>query len=33
MIRLDSEKAGGPFELSITGKNKIVIKNVLVGEV
>jgi sialate O-acetylesterase len=33
ILRLDSEKAGGPFELSITGKNKIVIKDVLVGEV
>lgn len=33
MVKLDSEKAGGPFELSITGKNKIVIKDVLVGEV
>lgn len=33
ILQLDSEKAGGPFELIITGKNKIVIKNVLVGEV
>jgi sialate O-acetylesterase len=33
MVKLDSEKAGGPFELSIIGKNKIVITNVLVGEV
>ncbi|MFV5697230.1 sialate O-acetylesterase [Flavobacterium sp. ZT3R17] len=33
MVRLDSEKAGGPFELTITGKNKIIIANVLVGEV
>ncbi|WP_029270941.1 sialate O-acetylesterase [Flavobacterium sp. KJJ] len=33
MIRLNPEKAGGPFELIITGKNKIVIKDVLVGEV
>jgi len=33
MIKLDSEKAGGPFELTITGKNKIIIKDVLVGEV
>lgn len=33
MVRLDSEKAGGPYELTITGKNKIVITNVLVGEV
>ncbi|TRX37757.1 sialate O-acetylesterase [Flavobacterium restrictum] len=33
ILRLDSEKAGGPFELTITSKNKIVIKDVLVGEV
>ena len=33
MVKLDAEKAGGPFELSIIGKNKIVITNVLVGEV
>lgn len=33
MVKLDSEKAGGPFELTIIGKNKIVIKDVLVGEV
>lgn len=33
MIKLDAEKAGGPFELSISGNNKIVIKDVLVGEV
>ena len=33
MIRLDAELAGGPYELSIKGKNTILIKNVLVGEV
>lgn len=33
MVKLDAEKAGGPFELNIIGKNKIVIKDVLVGEV
>lgn len=33
IIRLDAENAGGPFELSVKGKNKIIIKNVLVGEV
>ena len=33
MIKLAAEKAGGPFELTITGKNKVVIKDVLVGEV
>jgi sialate O-acetylesterase len=32
-INLGAEKAGGPFELTIIGKNKITIKNVLVGEV
>ena len=33
MVRLDAENAGGPYELSIKGKNKLVLKNVLVGEV
>ncbi|WP_343704930.1 sialate O-acetylesterase [Flavobacterium sp.] len=32
-VNLAAEKAGGPFELIIIGKNKIIIKNVLVGEV
>lgn len=32
-LNLKAEKAGGPFELIIIGKNKISIKNVLVGEV
>ena len=32
-LNLSPEKAGGPFELIIIGKNKITIKNVLVGEV
>ncbi|OIV43568.1 sialate O-acetylesterase [Flavobacterium johnsoniae] len=32
-LNLNEEKAGGPFELIIIGKNKITIKNVLVGEV
>ncbi len=32
-VNLAAEKAGGPFELIIIGKNKITIKNVLVGEV
>lgn len=32
-LNLNPEKAGGPFELIIIGKNKITIKNVLVGEV
>ncbi|OXA95015.1 hypothetical protein B0A66_04190 [Flavobacterium hercynium] len=33
MIKLTAEKAGGPFELIVTGKNKITVKDVLVGEV
>ena len=33
MVKLNAEKAGGPFELIITGNNKISIKDVLVGEV
>ncbi|MBJ2123799.1 sialate O-acetylesterase [Flavobacterium sp. IB48] len=32
-INLAAEKAGGPFELIVIGKNQITIKNVLVGEV
>lgn len=32
-VNLSPEKAGGPFELVLSGKNKITIKNVLVGEV
>ncbi|WP_289663669.1 sialate O-acetylesterase [Flavobacterium panacagri] len=32
-VSLAAEKAGGPFELIVIGKNKITIKNVLVGEV
>lgn len=33
IIRLDSEIAGGPYELNVKGKNIVNIKNVLVGEV
>jgi sialate O-acetylesterase len=33
MLKLDPEKAGGPFTLTATGTNKIVYNNVLVGEV
>jgi len=33
MVRLKPLKAGGPFTLTISGKNKIELKNVLVGEV
>jgi sialate O-acetylesterase len=32
-VRLDNLKAGGPYELTIAGKNTVTIKNVLVGEV
>ncbi|MBZ4035566.1 sialate O-acetylesterase [Flavobacterium sp. 17A] len=32
-VNLAAEKAGGPFELIVIGKNTITIKNVLVGEV
>lgn len=32
-VRLDAEQAGGPYECSVTGRNAIVLKNVLVGEV
>ncbi len=32
-LKLDAEKAGGPYELSISGANKIILKNILVGEV
>ncbi|MGO4771465.1 sialate O-acetylesterase [Flavobacterium sp. W22_SRS_FK3] len=32
-LNLKAENAGGPFELIIIGKNKITIKNILVGEV
>jgi sialate O-acetylesterase len=33
MLKLDPEKAGGPYTLTATGKNKITYNNVLVGEV
>ncbi|HKQ75697.1 MAG TPA: sialate O-acetylesterase [Blastocatellia bacterium] len=33
MVRLKPLKAGGPFTLSLSGKNRIEFKNVLVGEV
>jgi sialate O-acetylesterase len=33
MVKLAPEKAGGPFTLTATGKNKISFNNVLVGEV
>ena len=33
MVRLASLKAGGPFEMTIAGKNTLTVKDVLVGEV
>src|SRR5215468_7912808 len=33
VVRLKQLKAGGPFTLTVSGKNKIELKNVLVGEV
>src|SRR5262245_33785638 len=33
MVRLEKLQVGGPFELTINGKNRIHFKNVLVGEV
>src|SRR5262245_34189659 len=33
VVRLKSLKAGGPFTLTVSGKNRIELKNVLVGEV
>ena len=32
-FRLNPPKAGGPYEMTLTGKNTITIKNILVGEV
>lgn len=33
LLKLDPMKAGGPFEMTIKGKNEIKLKNVLIGEV
>ncbi|MEO8413259.1 MAG: sialate O-acetylesterase [Ginsengibacter sp.] len=33
MIKLDNETAGGPYQLTIKGKNTVIFNNVLVGEV
>src|SRR4028119_350972 len=33
MVTLAPEKAGGPFTLTVTGKNNVSFNNVLVGEV
>ncbi len=33
MVKIDTGKAGGPYEMTVSGKNPITIKNILVGEV
>ncbi len=33
ILRLSNLKAGGPFEMTIAGKNTVIVKDVLVGEV
>jgi sialate O-acetylesterase len=33
MVKVDTGKAGGPYEMTVSGKNPITIKNILVGEV
>jgi sialate O-acetylesterase len=33
LVRLDNLKPGGPYEMTIAGKNTLTLKNVLVGEV
>jgi sialate O-acetylesterase len=33
MVKLDPLKAGGPFEMTVAGKNSLTVKNILVGEV
>lgn len=33
LAKLDPQKAGGPFELKVSGKNTLIVKDVLVGEV
>ena len=33
MVYLNQEKAGGPYLLTVSGKNKITFKNVLIGDV
>src|SRR5690242_16177629 len=32
IVKLDNETAGGPYQLTITGKNTITFNNVMVGE-
>lgn len=33
MVKIDTGKAGGPYEMTVSDKNPITIKNILVGEV
>ncbi len=33
MFKMNSPKAGGPYEMTISGKNTITLKNIMVGEV
>ena len=33
MVKIDTGKAGGPYEMTVSGKNPITVKNILVGEV
>lgn len=32
-VKLDPIKAGGPFEMTVTGKNKIILSDILIGDV
>jgi len=32
-VKIDSGKAGGPYEMTVAGKNTVTVKNILVGEV
>jgi len=33
MVKIDSGKAGGPYEMTVAGKNTVTVKDILVGEV
>jgi sialate O-acetylesterase len=33
MVRLEPQRAGGPYELRVTGENNVVAKNIMIGEV
>ena len=33
MVKLDPLTAGGPFEMTVAGKNTLTVKNIVVGEV